>query len=259
MMKKVRFRTLGCYPLSGAVESEAETLDAIDSRDAADPHQRAPGPRDRPRPAPRRWSEEEAGRLLLSPAKRPPALQPRAGAESAGEPPEEPAPRKTTIDTRSWRPRIRRPNPSTNTQMAHVSDLIATDIAAYLQAAPAQEPAALHHLRLGRRRQEHADRPAALRVEDALRRPARQRSRPTRRSGARRAATSTSRCWSTACRPSASRASPSTWPTATSAPTGASSSSPTRPGHEQYTRNMVTGRLVRPTWPWSWSMPARAC
>ena len=28
-MKKVRFRTLGCYPLSGAVESEAETLDEI--------------------------------------------------------------------------------------------------------------------------------------------------------------------------------------------------------------------------------------
>jgi sulfate adenylyltransferase subunit 2 len=26
MLKKVRFRTLGCYPLSGAVESEAETL-----------------------------------------------------------------------------------------------------------------------------------------------------------------------------------------------------------------------------------------
>jgi sulfate adenylyltransferase subunit 2 len=26
MMKKVRFRTLGCYPLSGAVESEADTL-----------------------------------------------------------------------------------------------------------------------------------------------------------------------------------------------------------------------------------------
>ncbi|MBZ8142083.1 sulfate adenylyltransferase subunit CysD [Rubrivivax gelatinosus] len=26
MMKKVRFRTLGCYPLSGAVESDAETL-----------------------------------------------------------------------------------------------------------------------------------------------------------------------------------------------------------------------------------------
>jgi sulfate adenylyltransferase subunit 2 len=29
MMKKVRFRTLGCYPLSGAVESEADTLPAI--------------------------------------------------------------------------------------------------------------------------------------------------------------------------------------------------------------------------------------
>jgi sulfate adenylyltransferase subunit 2 len=29
VMKKVRFRTLGCYPLSGAVESEAETLDDI--------------------------------------------------------------------------------------------------------------------------------------------------------------------------------------------------------------------------------------
>ena len=26
MLKKVRFRTLGCYPLSGAVESEADTL-----------------------------------------------------------------------------------------------------------------------------------------------------------------------------------------------------------------------------------------
>ena len=29
MMKKVRFRTLGCYPLTGAIESEAETLPAI--------------------------------------------------------------------------------------------------------------------------------------------------------------------------------------------------------------------------------------
>jgi len=28
-IKKVRFRTLGCYPLSGAIESEAETLPAI--------------------------------------------------------------------------------------------------------------------------------------------------------------------------------------------------------------------------------------
>lgn len=29
MLKKVRFRTLGCYPLSGAIESEADTLPAI--------------------------------------------------------------------------------------------------------------------------------------------------------------------------------------------------------------------------------------
>ncbi len=29
MLKKVRFRTLGCYPLTGAIESEADTLEAI--------------------------------------------------------------------------------------------------------------------------------------------------------------------------------------------------------------------------------------
>ena len=28
-MKKVRFRTLGCYPLTGGMESDAETLDEI--------------------------------------------------------------------------------------------------------------------------------------------------------------------------------------------------------------------------------------
>ena len=28
-MRRVRFRTLGCYPLTGAVESEADTLDAV--------------------------------------------------------------------------------------------------------------------------------------------------------------------------------------------------------------------------------------
>jgi len=28
-LKKVRFRTLGCYPLTGAIESEADTLPAI--------------------------------------------------------------------------------------------------------------------------------------------------------------------------------------------------------------------------------------
>jgi sulfate adenylyltransferase subunit 2 len=29
MLRKVRFRTLGCYPLSGAIESDADTLPAI--------------------------------------------------------------------------------------------------------------------------------------------------------------------------------------------------------------------------------------
>jgi sulfate adenylyltransferase subunit 2 len=29
VMKKVRFRTLGCYPLTGAVESQAETVEEI--------------------------------------------------------------------------------------------------------------------------------------------------------------------------------------------------------------------------------------
>ena len=28
-MRRVRFRTLGCYPLTGAIESEADTLDDI--------------------------------------------------------------------------------------------------------------------------------------------------------------------------------------------------------------------------------------
>jgi sulfate adenylyltransferase subunit 2 len=29
VMRKVRFRTLGCYPLSGAVESDADTVEGI--------------------------------------------------------------------------------------------------------------------------------------------------------------------------------------------------------------------------------------
>jgi sulfate adenylyltransferase subunit 2 len=28
-MRRVRFRTLGCYPLTGAIESEADTLEGI--------------------------------------------------------------------------------------------------------------------------------------------------------------------------------------------------------------------------------------
>ena len=82
------------------------------------------------------------------------------------------------------------------------------------------------HRRLGRRRQVHADRPAALRRQGRARRPAR-----ARRAGVRQArhARSTSRCSPTACAPSASRASRSTSPTARSRPPAAASSSPTRP------------------------------
>ena len=34
-MKQVRFRTLGCYPLTGAVESDADTLAGDHPGDAA--------------------------------------------------------------------------------------------------------------------------------------------------------------------------------------------------------------------------------
>lgn len=47
-------------------------------------------------------------------------------------------------------------------------------------------------------------------------------------------------CWWTACKLSANRASPLTWPTAISLPRSVNLLSPT-PGHEQYTRNMATG------------------
>ena len=80
----------------------------------------------------------------------------------------------------------------------------------------------------------------------------------TRRSTAPPATTSTSRCWSTAWRPSASRASPSTSPTAFSPPTSARSSSPTRPATSS---TPATWRPAPPTpiSPSSWSTRARAC
>jgi hypothetical protein len=94
MMKKVRFRTLGCYPLTGAVESTPTTLPEI-IQEMLLTTSRAPGPGDRPRRR-RLHGEEEAGGVLL---------------------------------------------------MAHQSDLIATDIDAYLKqhqhkACCASSPAA---------------------------------------------------------------------------------------------------------------------
>ena len=55
MMRSVRFRTLGCYPLTGAVESDADTLPAIIQEMLLAHDLGAPGPRDRPRLAARRW------------------------------------------------------------------------------------------------------------------------------------------------------------------------------------------------------------
>ena len=48
-MRQVRFRTLGCYPLTGAVESEADTVEEIVAEMLADDDVRTPGPSDRPR------------------------------------------------------------------------------------------------------------------------------------------------------------------------------------------------------------------
>jgi 3'-phosphoadenosine 5'-phosphosulfate sulfotransferase (PAPS reductase)/FAD synthetase len=69
-MKMVRFRTLGCYPLTGAIESTADTLPRDHPGDASDHHVGAPGPRDRPRPV-RLHGKEEAGGLLLMRTARP--------------------------------------------------------------------------------------------------------------------------------------------------------------------------------------------
>ena len=124
--------------------------------------------------------------------------------------------------------------------------------------ARAEGPAALPDLRLGRRRQVDADRPAAARLAADLRGPARRGRGRERRPSARPAASSTSPCSWTASRPSASRASPSTSPTATSRPRGASSSSPTPPATSSTRATWSPGR--RPaTWRSSSSTPATAC
>ena len=80
--------------------------------------------------------------------------------------------------------------------------------------AERSRPLRLSDLRLGRRRQVDPDRPSAVRAETDLRRPARGARARLRRSTARPATTSISRCCSTGSRPSASRASPSTSPIA---------------------------------------------
>ncbi len=63
-MRRVRFRTLGCYPLTGAVESDADDARRGAGRDARFDHLRAPGPPDRLRRG-RLHGKEEAGRVFL--------------------------------------------------------------------------------------------------------------------------------------------------------------------------------------------------
>ena len=114
-----------------------------------------------------------------------------------------------------------------------------------MTSTPGAEPAsgsgaaAPGHDRVRRRRQVDAHRPPPARHQAALRRPARGRGHgqsPTRASTAW-----TSPSSPTACGPSASRASPSTSPTATRRRRSRKFVIADCPGHVQYTRNMATG------------------
>ncbi len=49
-MKKIRFRTLGCWPLTGAIESEADTIEKIVEENDDYHQERAYDPCDRLRP-----------------------------------------------------------------------------------------------------------------------------------------------------------------------------------------------------------------
>jgi hypothetical protein len=155
------------------------------------------------------------------------------------------APRASTT-----RPRTRR---WSNARRKAISDV--RDRKTPPEDSPRQRPAALSHLRQRRRRQEHADRPPAVRQQDHPRRhPARHRAHLEKRG----LDASTCRCSPTACRPSANRASPSTSPTATSPPARASTSSPT-PRATSSTRATWSPPRRPPTWRSSSSTPARAC
>ncbi len=63
--RSIRFRTLGCFPLTGAVESDGLDPARGDPGDAAHHHLRAAGPGDRQGRRRRFHGEEEAGGLLL--------------------------------------------------------------------------------------------------------------------------------------------------------------------------------------------------
>ena len=85
-MRRVRFRTLGCYPLTGAVESDAETLDEIIAEMRGLHHLRAAGPADRHRRGGLDGEEEARGVFLMdasSPPCPPCASSPAAPSTTA--------------------------------------------------------------------------------------------------------------------------------------------------------------------------------
>ena len=63
--RSIRFRTLGCYPLTGAVESTAATLPEIIQETLLTTTSRAPGPRHRQGCGRGRHGEKEAGGVFL--------------------------------------------------------------------------------------------------------------------------------------------------------------------------------------------------
>jgi sulfate adenylyltransferase subunit 2 len=162
MMKKVRFRTLGCYPLTGAVESNAETL------------------ADHPRDAAARTSERE-GRVIDHDAPR--RWKPRSRKGISNERWDEP---RSASCRQGW------PWPMLAFACASPRACCASTPAAASTTARARSSAACSTIP---RRCSTTSWP---------------RWKRTRRRSARGRARSTTRCCSTACRPSASRASPST-------------------------------------------------
>ncbi len=63
-MKKVRFRTLGCYPLTGGIESDAETLDEIIDETLSSVNLREPHVLLIPTAELQVWKKKERGVLL---------------------------------------------------------------------------------------------------------------------------------------------------------------------------------------------------
>ena len=66
MLKKVRFRTLGCYPLTGAIESRGRHAHRDHPGNAAHDDVGTAGPHDRPRPVGVDGKEEAGGVLLMA-------------------------------------------------------------------------------------------------------------------------------------------------------------------------------------------------